>query len=164
MKEKYGSYSVNTVKSIYEIAKTVTDEYDLYDKIEQKYGFEGCKIAKVAYDAYKYDGYVPDFEVKTFYRIGEPRLNEIGTAYRNSHNFADDRQESGISVISKGWLHSLKSVFFGISDDKIKNRGIWAIKGFIIGYGGDDEPLIYATDWAVRTDYTSVCDIEGLVD
>ncbi len=37
--------------------------------------------------------------------------------------------------------------------DERKDRSAWD-KGVIIDYGGDDEPLIYPTDWAEKT---SIC-------
>ncbi len=97
----------------------------------------------------------PDFvpgEIQYFYRIGEPRMDVTGSCYVNSYNYADDRPENGVSVVTTEWLNNLKSVFFGTSDDDIKNRGVYKIKGFVVpGCGGDDEILICPMDWAEKT-------------
>lgn len=103
-------------------------------------------------------------EEKTYYRIGEPRINHYNGTYYNSHNFADDKQESGISVVTTEWLQSLKSVFFGAhNDDTLKARGIYKIRGIQIGIGGDGEPLIYAVDWAEKTRIRTYAGLEKAV-
>ena len=87
-----------------------------------------------------------------------------GDCYKSSYNYADERPEDGISVVTIEWLHSLKSVFFGAhDDDKLKNRGVYRIKGIQIGFGGDDEPVIYATDWAEKTRIRTFTGLEKAV-
>lgn len=91
-------------------------------------------------------------EERVFLRIGKPSLDGSGQQYANSFNFAEQMPEAGVSVVTTGWLDNLKSVFFGAHDDaKIAARGVYAIKGVVISSGGDDEPLIYPTAWAVKT-------------
>ena len=97
-----------------------------------------------------YDGRTP--EEKVYYRIGEPKVNHYNGTYFNSRNFADDKLENGISVITEEWLQSLKSVFFGAhTDEVLRARGVYKIRGIEIDKGGDDEPVIYAVDWAEKT-------------
>lgn len=97
----------------------------------------------------------PDFvpgQIQEFYRIGEPHKDEFDGSYKPSWNFAEDRPENGVSVVTTAWLHSLKSVFFNTTDENIAARGVYKIKGFIIpNRGGDDEILICPMDWAVKT-------------
>ena len=45
----------------------------------------------------------------------------------------------------------------------MKNRGIYRIKGIQIGFGGDDEPVIYATDWAEKTRIRTFTGLEKAV-
>ena len=95
----------------------------------------------------------PDFipEIKEYYRIGCP-INDGNNYYKNSFNFAEDRYEDGISVVTLKCLHSFKSVFFGGSDEDIKAKGVYKIKGFALpAKGGDSETLIIPMDWAVKT-------------
>lgn len=157
-------------------------EIERYIKIGQKIAEEGKDVEteidemirngklerwEVAYNGTAfirmgYEGKNP--EEKIYYRIGEPRIDRRAGTYYNSHNFAENKQEVGISVVTEKWLHSLKSVFFGAHDnDYIKARGVYKIKGIQIGVGGDDEPLIYATDWAEKTRIRSFSGLEKAV-
>lgn len=92
-----------------------------------------------------------EFEIKTFYRIGCPIKDEYGE-YISSYNFAEQRSEAGVSVVTVEWLHSLKSIFFGTSDDDLKRKGVYEIEGIELPYkGGDDEPLILVVGEPVKT-------------
>ena len=91
-------------------------------------------------------------EAETFYRIGEPVLDKNMGCYKSSYNYADDRPECGVSVITTKWLHSFKSIFFGTSDEDLQRRGVYKITGFALpSTGGDDELLVKPLDWAVKT-------------
>lgn len=110
-----------------------------------------------------YDNPSVNVIVKDYYRIGEPHLNQ-GNYYDNSYNHATDDFEHGVSVITTKWLHSLKSVFFGAHDDAVlKKRGVYIIPGIFIGYGGDDEPVIYPTGYAKKTDISTYEELEGAI-
>ncbi len=107
----------------------------------------------------------PDYnpvEIKDFYRIGEPRTDIYGNI-KNSWNYADDKAEKGVSVVTLEWLHSLKSVFFNAAE-KIKNRGVYKISGILLPYnGGDGEPLIYPIGIAEKMRARSVSGLEKLI-
>lgn len=149
---EYNCYSVETLREYYEMGKNYSNEYELYSL-----GINSVDLFRMA--RLGMNNEVIDFAEKTFYRIGEPRKNAYENAYENSFNFADEKPEIGVSVITENWLNSLKAVFFGISNEKLQNKGVYKIKGIIIGYGGDDEPLIYPTDWAKKTKIRSVTGI-----
>ena len=103
-------------------------------------------------------------EERVFFRIGEPTLKRGAFQYAPSTNFAEQKSETGVSVVTPAWLNSLKSVFFGAHDDsKLAARGVYAIKGVVIGYGGDGEPLIYPTAWAKKTRIKTYDDLERAV-
>lgn len=51
-----------------------------------------------------------------------------------------------------------------MSNERLKKSGIWAIKGFQIGIGGDNEPLIFPVDWAERTKIYSLNGIRKLIE
>lgn len=102
------------------------------------------------------------FEIKTYYRIGEPRFDDVECVYRPSYNYADEKPELGVSVVNEKWLESAKSIFFGTSNEKLRQRGIWEIRGFAIGFGGDGEPVIYPVDYAVKTKFFSRKKLEQL--
>ena len=95
----------------------------------------------------------PNFEpiIGEFYRIGEPRENGYGK-YKPSWNYAEDRPEDGVSVVTSAWLNSMKSVFFNTTDENIEKRGVYKIRGFALpSSGGDGETLICPLDWAEKT-------------
>ena len=55
-------------------------------------------------------------------------------------------------MVTTAWLNSMKSVFFGSTDEHIKTRGVYKIKGFALPTtGGDDETLIVPLDLAEKT-------------
>lgn len=145
---KYNQYSYGTIKRLIEVGQTAKKEgkteYDLYDLIgspaEAEFVFMGFEN--------------PDYEmgqVKEFYRIGEPKDDGHG-CYLPSYNSAEEKWEIGVSVVTTAWLNSMKSVFFNTTDEKIAERGVYKIKGFVLpNAGGDGETLICPMDWAVKT-------------
>ncbi len=154
MKENYNSYSFESIKKLWKMAKDfserrLTTEEEINELCEKGYtDMDAICIVTSFVTLNQFD----TIEEKEYYRIGEPRIDEYGPCYLHSFNFADDKRESGVSVATTGWLNSMKSVFFGAHDnDKLRARGVYKIKGVIIGFGGDDEPLIYPTDWAEKT-------------
>lgn len=162
MKEKYNSWNLENIKRIYEFAKELhgLSVYEQYDRLPEKYAMDSdaATLMSAFTDAIDHNLDLT-LEVKDFYRIGEPRMNYDGT-YRPSWNYADNKPELGISVVTSEWLDSFKAIFFGAHDDeKLATRGIYKIKGVQITTGGDDEPLIYAMDWAEKT---KIRTLEGL--
>lgn len=165
--KKYNGYSGKTVKRLFEIGKdceqkgmTVAEVVDRLAELK----FTNDEAYNIAFAGMKYGDRITAIEEKTWYRIGEPAIDYYSDCYKNSYNYADERPEEGISVINTEWLHSLKSVFFGAhDDDKLKSRGVYRIKGVQIGFGGDDEPIIYATDWAEKTRIRTFAGLEKAV-
>ena len=153
--ESYGGYSINGIKKIIKLLKNVKNINDVEEindiLVENGYNpiFFGMSeiIAGISNNYIDLD----NISEKYFLRISEPKIDYMADVYMSSWNYADDRREKGISVISSDWLKSLKSVFFGVSDEDIKSRGVYIMKGIVIGKGGDDEPLILATDFAKKT-------------
>lgn len=148
---KYNEYSFSTIKKLIsqgqEAAKkgvtkeefTYTTDYSLAEYEKIMIGFD--------YPDYDFN----NVEIKEYYRIGEPILN-AGGSYKPSYNFAEQRPEDGVSVVTLGWLHSFKSIFFNTTNENIKKRGVWKIKGFALpSKGGDDELLIIPLDFAEKT-------------
>lgn len=157
---KYNQYSFSTIKKLINIGQTAAkegkSEYEVCDLIEEP------SEAEFIYLGYQN----PDYEIgeiREYYRIGEPREDGHGS-YLPSYNFAEDRPEDGVSVVTTAWLNSYKSVFFNTTDEKIASRGIYKIKGFALpGVGGDDETMICPMDWAVKTDIRTRDDLEKAV-
>lgn len=151
---KYNGYSVNTIKKLFEIGKEFASKnMTTEEAIEALFeiGYYDTDSINIVKAGMMYGDRIV-IEEKTWYRVGEPTIDTYGSCYKNSYNFAEDRAESGVSVVTTNWLNSLKSVFFGAHDNnKLKNSGVYKIKGVQIGFGGDDEPVIYATDWAEKT-------------
>jgi hypothetical protein len=164
--EKYDAYGIKGITKLFNLAKefaenNMNNHEVVYTLMEM--GYNDPDAMNIVDSAMKY-GDKLTVEEKIWYRIGEPITNAYGNAYKASYNYAEDRPENGISVVTADWMHSLKSVFFGAHDnDTIKTKGIYKIKGVQIGFGGDDEPLIYATDWAEKTDITTVDELEKVV-
>lgn len=169
--EEYGPYNGFSLKSIKEqmrIGQTMTYKGRKYDNLNDL-------LERVARDHYWPDTYMKigyyydDFDVDTlkekeYYRVGEPRIDVYGPQYYDSYNFADDRPEYGVSVITSDWLNSLKSTFYGLGDDKLKYRGIYKIKGIELpNTGGDGEPMIVPTGWAQRTPIQTRAELEKAV-
>lgn len=151
---KYNGYSEKVIKRLFEIGMDCEQEgmtaYEVVDRLAEQ-GFTSDDSYNIALAGMKYGDRITIKE-KIWYRIGEPVLDWYGDCYKSSYNYSDERPEDGVSVVTIEWLHSLKAVFFGAHDgNKLKNRGVYKIKGVQIGFGGDDEPVIYATDWAEKT-------------
>jgi hypothetical protein len=158
--ERYNSYSTQTVKKLFEFGNECYEgginDYAVLDKLNAM-GFTDDISWHLVAAGMKYGDRITTIEEKWWYRIGAPRICEEGDYYYCSFNFAEEKSEMGISVATSEWLESFKAIFFGAHDDeKLKNRGIYKIKGIQIGFGGDDEPVIYATDWAEKTRIRSV--------
>lgn len=143
----YNGYNIETLKKYYETGKKYSNinemEYSENFSDDQAYQFAcfGCNGAEI------------DFTVKKYIRIGEPVV--LYDCYMPSWNFANDKREKGVSVVTENWLKSLKSVFFNISNETLKTRGVYEIEGIAIANGGDDETLIYPTNWAKKTNIKS---------
>ena len=158
--EKYDvALSINDMKRIFKLASenenASPEEMDeMLNDIDIEVNMYNAQIISSLLTAGQnifWTEFEPTWKIETFYRIGNCRQDETYNYYYNSWNFADDRREIGVSVITKEWLNSLKSVFFGTSTEKIKARGIYKIEGIVIGRGGDGEPLIIPTSWAEKT-------------
>lgn len=164
--KKYNGYSGKTVKRLFELGKEYEQKGMTTSEVINclaELGFESDEACEIAFAGMKYGDRIA-IEEKNWYRIGEPAIDWYGDCYKNSYNYADERPEEGISVVTSKWLHSLKSVFFGAHDDAtLKSRGVYRIKGVQIGFGGDDEPVIYATDWAERTKIRTFAGLEKAV-
>lgn len=164
--EKYDAYGIKGITKLFNLAKEFTEKNMNNHEVVctlMEMGYTDTDAMNIVDAAMKYGDKIT-VEEKTWYRIGEPIKNAYGNAYKSSYNYAEDHPECGISVVTANWMHSLKSVFFGAhDDDKIKAKGVYKIKGVQIGFGGDDEPLIYATDWAEKTDITTVDELEKVV-
>lgn len=160
---KYNQYSLNFVKKLIARGQKAAKEYDKLDdflyNIDFDFGEE--KFLTMGFKNPDFD--VDSIEIKEYYRIGEPVLGADGK-YKNSYNFAEERPEVGVSVVTTAWLHSLKSIFFGTDDDKIASKGVYKIKGFAVpNVGGDDETLIIPMDFAEKTDIKSRDELERVV-
>lgn len=157
----YNEFSFEKIKELVKQGQDAATKYStMMDLLySQEFGFAEWEYIAMGFEN-------PDLEIgeiKTFYRIGEPLIND-GGAYRNSYNYAADRPEDGVSVVTTEWLHSLKSVFFGTSDEKLKARGVYKIRGFELpGCGGDGEKLIKPVDWAEKTDIVTREGLEAAV-
>lgn len=163
---KYNGYSGKVIKQLFEIGRDCEQKgmttSEVVDRLAEL-GFGSDEAYDIAIAGMKYGDRIT-IEEKIWYRVGEPAFDWHGDCYKSSYNYADERPEDGISVVTIEWLHSLKSVFFGAhDDDKLKNRGVYRIKGIQIGFGGDDEPVIYATDWAEKTRIRTFTGLEKAV-
>lgn len=147
MKE-YNEYNINAIRKLIEKGKKYRTQYDTEEEMLRKENihFAEYRFIKLGFE---YPTFNP--QPRLFYRIGEPLVDE-GNCYMPSFNFAEDRREDGVSVVTTEWLHSLKSIFFGTYDEKIKEKGVYKIYGFSLpDTGGDDEILIVPLQWAEKT-------------
>lgn len=83
------------------------------DVIMQHRGLSRTKLSQLAFLQRKQLNKLINFEIgeiREYYRIGEPRCDGHG-CYLPSYNFAEDRPENGVSVVTTAWLNSFKSVF-----------------------------------------------------
>lgn len=143
---KYNEYSMDHIKELVCIGQEMKKKYADYDEMQasefDNYHFTEWYFIDMGWE---FQNYCPG-EIKTFYRIGEPRINQELGCYRCSFNYADDRPEMGVSVIDSEWLNGLSCRYFDI------RRGVYSIPGFKIPYrGGDGETLIRPMGWAKKT-------------
>ena len=154
---KYNQFSFEKIKKLIAEGQEAAKKYNTEEEMAYATNYS---LAEYEFVSMGFNN--PDFvvgEIKEFYRIGEPIQDGYG-CYKSSWNFAEDRPEAGVSVVTTAWLHSMKSVFFNTTDEKIRLRGIYKIKGFVVpGVGGDDEILICPMDWAEKT---RICTRSGL--
>lgn len=158
---KYRCLSLSRIQELINLGKSYENKKALED------GLYSGDFEDLTPEEYKFVSWGcedKDFEIKEgiFYRIGEPAIDWYGCCYKSSFNHAEDRPEKGISVATKSWLNSLKSVFFG-AYERCKTQGVYKIRGIIVGYGGDDEPVIYALDWAEKTRIRSLSGLRKAV-
>lgn len=159
---KYNGYSVGMITKLFEIGKQHLGAYATLDAVEKIANPADPWAQAIVEAGERFGDEIDKLEEKTYYRIGEPRICHMNDVYYPSHNFAEDRNELGVSVATEAWLHNLKSVFFGAAEG-CKTKGVWEIKGVLIGFGGDDEPLIVPTDWAKKTRVRSLSGLAKLV-
>lgn len=143
----FNQYSLNKIKKLISKGQEAYKDGLTLDDLARMSSFGEYEFYEIGFEN-------PDYTVPTprwFYRIGEPIEDGYGS-YKYSYNFCADERERGISVVTTDWLQSLKSIFFGTSDDIIAAKGVYKVYGFELPYrGGDDEPLICPLDWAVKT-------------
>lgn len=158
---KYNEFSFEEIKKLVKEGQDASTKYDTLGELinSRDFGLPEWEYISMGFDNPEWE----IGEIETFYRIGEPRIDKYG-AYVNSYNHAADRPEDGVSVVTTEWLHSLKSVFFGTTDEILKARGVYKIRGFELpGRGGDDEKLIKPIDWAEKTDIVTREGLEAAV-
>lgn len=165
--KKYKGMTAAQVKELFLIGKANSDnrnfEMDAIDIAESKFG---------DFNAYEQEAYKVllcgaanrnvSLEEKTYYHIGALEEDEYFSLYRPSYNYADDRFEEGVSVVTLKWLHSIKSIFWG-AEERIKSWGVYKFKGVQIGFGGDDEPVVYPTSLAEKTAIKSLEEMEAVL-
>ena len=147
MRQEYNEYSFSRIKRFIEKGKKERKE----GKDEVELAYTASSLGEFEFLKLGYDN--PGFEpiIGEFYRIGEPREDGYGK-YKPSWNYAEDRPEDGVSVVTSAWLKSMKSVFFNTTDENIEKRGVYKIRGFALpSSGGDEETLICPLDWAEKT-------------
>lgn len=157
----YNEFSFEKIKKLVKEGQDASTKYDTLGELlnSRDFGFSEWEYISMGFKNPEWE----IGEIETFYRIGEPRIAK-GGAYVNSYNHAADRPEDGVSVVTTEWLHSLKSVFFGTTDEILKARGVYKIRGFELpGRGGDDEKLIKPIDWAEKTDIVTREGLEAAV-
>lgn len=147
MREEYNEYPFSRIERFIEKGKKAREE----EKNEAELAYMASSLGEFEFMKLGYDN--PNFEpiIGEFYRIGEPREDGYGK-YKPSWNYAEDRPEDGVSVVTSAWLNSMKSVFFNTTDENIEKRGVYKIRGFALpSSGGDEETLICPLDWAEKT-------------
>ena len=152
---KYNGYSINTVKKLYAIGTEASGERELSNTLEEA-GYVDYDAMQIAMAGYLYGSEIT-IEEKEYYRIGEPAI--AYDQYLPSSNFAENKKEAGVSIITTKWLHSISAIFFS---DKAA-RGIYKMTGTVIGFGGDDEPVIYPTNWAEKTNIKNLDELEKIL-
>lgn len=158
---KYNKYSIKKIKEF--VAQGQEAAKKGWTKEELAYNTD-CPLCATRFLVMGFNN--PTFsvgEIREFYRIGEPADDGSG-CYKPSYNYADDVPENGVSVVTSAWLNSVKSVFFGTTDEKIQARGVYKIRGFVVpGCGGGDEILICPMDWAEKTKIRTRAGLEKAV-
>ncbi len=160
----YNSYSLDTVKRLIKRGQKLSEKYDNFTELMYN---ENLKLGEVDFIGIGFDN--PTFNTESlktqkFLRIGEPVVDSLGNGYLASYNHSGDYRENGVSVVTSSWLNSLKSVFFGSSNEKLASRGVYEIEGIDLNFqGGDDETLIYPTSWAKKTNIKSRKKLETVV-
>ena len=76
------------------------------------------------------------FVVETFQRIGDLPEGYDGWVAPSS-NYADDTQESGVSVMDDEWLRTVSAMFF-----LAQSKKVITVRGIRCGTGSDGEPII----------------------
>lgn len=148
--EKYNQYSISKIKNLIAQGAEAANDYASIDDLLYSHDYTLSEFELVEI-GFQNPNFVPG-EVKEYYRIGEPIIDKFTGTYKPSYNFADDKPEIGVSVVTIEWLNSFKSIFFGTSDEDIEAKGVYKIKGIELpSTGGDDETLILPIDWAVKT-------------
>lgn len=161
----YDAWSVNSINKYIKLGIDYQEaDKSFYALIDRVTDMTFSEIAvEFAECGYNYGTEFYPATVQTWYRIGEPLTDRYSGGYKHSYNYANDKPEIGVSVISKDWLHSVKSVFFGAHDDEtLQTRGVWKIPGVQVGWGGDDEPLIYPTGYAEKLNINTFEELEAL--
>lgn len=160
--EKYNQYSHEYICKLIKMGQELSKAGRDFDSFVYESDYSVSKIEFIGMGYNNPDWKMP--EPKEYYRIGEPAIG-YDDCYCPSRNYAEDRPEAGVSVVTKAWLHSLKSVFFGTSNDKLRARGIYKIYGFELPQkGGDDETLVCPLDWAEKTNIKTLNGLEKAVD
>lgn len=86
-------------------------------------------------------------EEKTWKRIGEPTYDTFYEDWSCSRNFAEQKNESGVSVMDDNWGNTVSGMFI---KTQAESRGIYEMKGIQVAWGSDGEPLIVITSLPVR--------------
>lgn len=163
MSEYYRLKEADIMKIMNAAQAETEDEINAkYLEFANEYGFLNMEWISKIMDYAKKNGTPDRLVEKTYYRIGEPLMDASGYFYRPSYNFADERFEDGVSVVTDGWLNSLKSVFWNAAD-RCKSKGIYSFRGIEIGRGGDDEPVVYPVSWATKERARSLSGLKKLV-
>lgn len=163
--EPYVSISEKTFHKIVEIAQSTKtdDEFNnAFVSAVETYGWKWITWFSPIMESARRGQTIPTYEIKTYYRIGEPQIDDCGNFYKPSYNFADQKYEYGISVVTKSWLNSLKSVFWN-AELRCKTHGIYSFRGVQIGVGGDDEPVVMPIEWAKKERIHSISGLKKLI-
>lgn len=116
IKASYDAWGINSINKFMKIGiecrESGMSEPECVHHAVYELNVEGSEAITFVASGYRYGSEFYPAKIKTWYRIGEPRQDIYNGAYHNSYNFAEDKPEDGVSVISESWLHSTKSIFF----------------------------------------------------
>lgn len=163
--EPYVSISEKTFNKIVSAAVSAKSEDDFintYIATIEQYGACWATWFSPIMNAARSGKLVSKYEIKTYYRIGKPQIDECGSFYKPSYNFSDQKYEPGVSVVTESWLNSLKSVFWN-AESRCKTHGIYSFRGVQIGLGGDDEPVVMPIEWAKKERVSSISGLKKLI-